>query len=582
MSRLLAKKSIAALNQADLLDAIARPWGFSLVDRILQVREKLESPELQVSIVGRFKSGKSTLINAILGDDLLPYDVLPCTACEVYIRYADQPTYLIQDEGDSLRSVGRDQLRDHVTAFGDDLAKRAEICVPHPLLKQGICLVDTPGFEDVNQTRSEVVFGVLPESDAIVMMFDASAIGDTEIRFLKERVFNSTLSRYIFVLNKTDLISESEVEEVREYLHELLSPFAANPKILTLSAKQDLTDAIASGGTAFAAGNSDGGKETHGLSALLGVIEQEILADREVIVAEVVDREVGSMAAWLNIQLQDLKVAVEQESGTFEEKVQRIEEEWKSLQAALEKETTESNRRLDEIVQAFEDRLKQFIAKLKPAIRGKIMAASLDQLKDPNRLPNAIEASFKEWMDRQIPEMEKELLGLFEDHDKALIRRIGAENHVNMGAIPLGTDTEKIEVSVIPALLIGGWFLLGWTNFIALAFATSLAGDAIKKSLVNLLVNENTEKKNIADAVDAKLDEMAVNLCRDITGHLRSEFKRRMDARQDDVLERINERRKMYVQAQESMTASSAERENKLKQLELDLVRLADLLPAQS
>ncbi len=585
MTVLFQKKTMAALAVADELDSIARPWGITLVDQILNVRKRLESPELQVAVVGRFKSGKSMLINALLGDDILPYDVLPCTACEVYIRYEDQPTFQIQDGGDSLRTVTREQLKEHVTAAGSDLAKRAEIGIPHPLLKQGLRIVDTPGFEDVNQTRSEVVFGVLPESDAIIMMFDAAAIGNTEIQFLKERVFSSTLSRCIFVINKVDLLSETEVIEVQEYLREILETWIPAPRIVTLSAKRHLDAALGRGAQVERSSGNGSNEESDntlgiaGVPGLIEILQKEILGERDAIVAQVIDAQVQGMLAWVETEFGGLKQAMMHDSAGLEEEVVRLESDWKELVATFDTEQALSNKKLDAIIKGFCQKLEDFIRKYQPALSQRIMSMPIEKLQDSRLLAAAIETSIKEWLDKQIPVLESELLGLFEDHDRAIASAISPSNAAFRSTLATEGNAAPLDGGVIPGLLMGGWFLLGWTNFIALAAATYFAGDSIKKAFSSIVGNERQMKEAIAEKASRRLKEIGENLSADISRQLRAEFDRRMAGRREEALDRVNERRKLYVQAQEGARTTGPERELKLQSLEQAIQNLAAIKP---
>lgn len=59
------------------------------------LRSRMEGQTFSVGVVGEFKRGKSTVINSLLGEDLLPADILPATAVPTYIRWDTQPKAVV-------------------------------------------------------------------------------------------------------------------------------------------------------------------------------------------------------------------------------------------------------------------------------------------------------------------------------------------------------------------------------------------------------------------------------------------------------------------------------------------------------
>ena len=123
------------------------------------LRERADSVErsaLVVLFVGEFKSGKSTLINALLGQQVLPARAVPTTALITHVMYGERAYVEVFERGRPLREISVEEFQQQF-AFRDssgDADPRADalhidyvsIRYPHPFLQQGITLIDTPGI----------------------------------------------------------------------------------------------------------------------------------------------------------------------------------------------------------------------------------------------------------------------------------------------------------------------------------------------------------------------------------------------------------------------------------------------------
>lgn len=191
------------------------------VTGIDEVMKRLIEDNFNVAIIGEFKRGKSTLINALLGKDVLPMDVMPATATLNKISYGLTPSVTIDYKDGHSEQIGVDQLSDYVTKLTSESEERAltikeaRVYYPMPYCKNGVTIIDTPGLND-SETMTEVVLSVLPTVDAALMVIMArSPFSESERNFIENKVINSDLGRILFVVTGIDTIDEDEdVERV--------------------------------------------------------------------------------------------------------------------------------------------------------------------------------------------------------------------------------------------------------------------------------------------------------------------------------------------------------------------------------
>src|SRR5215207_2761291 len=178
-----------------------------------QVRDALfhaDHPYLVV-FVGPFSSGKSSLINALLGDDVLPVGPIPTTDKIAILRWGEQ--------SDTMRAGEVD------TIFH-----------PSPLLRK-VSFVDTPGLESVFQKHEETTRKFLHRSDAVLLvMLATQAMTQHNLDYLRMlREYGKTV---IVVINQVDLLSPEEAASVRQYVSDQSQQqLGFKPEIWLVSAK---------------------------------------------------------------------------------------------------------------------------------------------------------------------------------------------------------------------------------------------------------------------------------------------------------------------------------------------------------
>jgi hypothetical protein len=130
-----------------------------------------------IACIGQFKRGKSTLMNALLADRVLPTGVLPITAVPTIVRHGPSRSARVRFQGGTWVDVPPEDLTQYVSEDQNPENKKnvagVEVFSPSPLLYQGMCFVDTPGLGSVFAGNTAATQAFVPHIDAAIVVVDA-------------------------------------------------------------------------------------------------------------------------------------------------------------------------------------------------------------------------------------------------------------------------------------------------------------------------------------------------------------------------------------------------------------------------
>lgn len=211
------KVVITLVNDLKRLRDFSKKLGLgNSIPLIEDVLERVHNNTFSVAVVGEFKRGKSTFINALLGQEILPADILPCSATLNRVTYGVKPSVKIVFWDDREEDIDIDRLSDYVTKLTPESEERAsnikEAVVYYPVnyCQNNVDIIDTPGLNDeANMTK--VTLSVLPKVDAAIMVILAqSPFSETEREFLETKLLTTDLGRIIFVVTGIDHFNKPE------------------------------------------------------------------------------------------------------------------------------------------------------------------------------------------------------------------------------------------------------------------------------------------------------------------------------------------------------------------------------------
>ncbi|MFC1959094.1 dynamin family protein [Chloroflexota bacterium] len=215
----LREREIRLLYEAGDVVTRLSEKGTADRDRLRDVANDLRDLFLMVVVVGEFNAGKSTFINALLGDELLPTGITPTTEVIELIRYDETVTH-----GSALREDGVREWS-------------------HPQVGgAGVVLVDTPGTGSVFEKHEQTARNFLHRSDLVIFVLSAKrAFAETDRRYMQ--VIRDYGKKVVAVVNQCDLLEKREQSDVRRFVQtQIEQRLELKPLIFMVSARQALQD----------------------------------------------------------------------------------------------------------------------------------------------------------------------------------------------------------------------------------------------------------------------------------------------------------------------------------------------------
>ncbi|GKT07941.1 dynamin family protein [Desulforhabdus sp. TSK] len=215
-----------------------------------ELREKLTSNVFNLVVVGQFKRGKTYLINALMGEEILPVAVVPLTSIVTILTYGESLKARVVFNDESVLEIEPDQIQDYVTETGNPRNAKGvrEVLVTYPsaYLKDGVRLIDTPGVGSIYLHNTDVAYQYLPKSDAALFLLSVDQpVSKAEVDFLAD--VKEYSNKIFFLLNKIDYLSDGELKESLTFTQNALREVMGEEmKIFPVSAKLALNGKLAS------------------------------------------------------------------------------------------------------------------------------------------------------------------------------------------------------------------------------------------------------------------------------------------------------------------------------------------------
>lgn len=215
-----------------------------------ETRTKLEEEAFNLVVLGQFKRGKSTFINALLGEKILPTAIVPLTSVVTILRYGQKLKVEVEYLNERVEEIDLAALPSFITERENPRNKKGvkEVTVFYPseYLRGGVRIIDTPGAGSVYSHNTEAAYAYLPHVDAGIFVVSVDPpLSQSEHQFLKD--VREFVDKVFFVLNKIDQVDEDDRQESLEFSARVIEEEvgAGKVRIYPLSARSALEAKIA-------------------------------------------------------------------------------------------------------------------------------------------------------------------------------------------------------------------------------------------------------------------------------------------------------------------------------------------------
>jgi len=216
---------VAPGRVADLARLAEEVGASEITTEAVALAERLVEGRFYVACVGQFKRGKSTLLNALVGQPLLPAGVVPITTAVTVLRYGERLRARVR-LGAAWHDIAPGEIVAYVSEEQNPANEKGvgvvEVFVPHSLLGSGMCLVDTPGIGSVVTANTDATRAFVPHIDAALVVIGADPpISGDEVALIEQAAKH--VNELIFVLNKADRLTETERREATAFARKVLA-----------------------------------------------------------------------------------------------------------------------------------------------------------------------------------------------------------------------------------------------------------------------------------------------------------------------------------------------------------------------
>ncbi|MFC4071551.1 dynamin family protein, partial [Actinoplanes subglobosus] len=447
--------SLGVLQQLDR--AVGRPVRDDLRERLQQASAALAEPEVRIAFGGRFNSGKSSLLNVLIGRPLLPTGALPETGVACMIR-AGKADELLALTGGRFVSLGFDRavIAEQVSLIDSSGTRRDRVrevshlavTVSGGRFPGGLLLVDSPGVDE-NPEMDERATAEARAGDLLIWVVDSrSPLSETEQDFLAAHLDTHGPHSVVFVVNA---FLKEDTEEGWQRFHEKVAPFCR----LRLSEVADELDAdppepvFVSARAAAAHPDRFGGPELRDLLA-------DLAAGHRATVATRLFRAEQALA--------DISVDMNRRTAAAEEAAARASAEHAARVLTADRMRQQLAARVNDIVYG-----------LVAQAQSQVGAAAADAIREINNLPLKEGRDYAVMIDRNVRASISELAERIRDNTFGVARDLGHHGLGDDGIRALRDRLAPGPISVFvptpppapPAVRIGGAVLGGAVGLIA-------------------------------------------------------------------------------------------------------------------
>lgn len=407
--------------------------GYQEMEKDLQgLTLKLREDRFNLVVLGHFNRGKSTLINSLLGADLLPTSIIPLTSIITLIGYGETLKIKVRFKNGTKKEIAPWEIAEYVTESenpgNEKNVERVEICCPSPYLQEGVILIDTPGISSIYLDNTVITQNYLPRADAAIFLIEVDPpLTQVELDFLKQ--VKEFAGKIFFVQNKIDQVEESERAQSLKFSKNIIQTRLGLPdvKIYPISAKLALEGKLKGVPEKV---------ETSLFPLFEATLFQFLLQGKgKILLSSSINqslRLVGAVEMVLNLERKAIETSLldlERKISQFNEQSEIIQQEQADMEILIRGE-------VEKLLQDLNLDLEQFKLEQAPLIKEVIQKCYEAHLKDDKKalaqaldicLRESIEEAFRTWFpleDKKMRQGFEKIASRFSTRANRFIRQI--------------------------------------------------------------------------------------------------------------------------------------------------------------
>jgi hypothetical protein len=328
-----------------------------IVEEAISLAARVAEGRFYLACVGQFKRGKSTLLDALLGEAVLPMGVVPVTALPTIVRHGPEPSARVMVRGSDWNHIDIADLESYVSEEQNPENEKdvtaIEVFLPIELLSTGMCLVDTPGIGSVFEANAAATYNFVPHIDAALVVLGADPpISGDELALVT--MISRQVENVLFVLNKADRVTSSELAVAKQFACRVLGERLGRPiEIYEVSAREEL----------------DGIHGAREWPAFFAALEHMLSTSGRQLVRLAQQRGGSRLVAWLLNAIEEERRALVDPIAESESRLERLDEYITQSEQAIHDLGLVFTGEQQRLTQRLEQRRQQYLSEILPQAR---------------------------------------------------------------------------------------------------------------------------------------------------------------------------------------------------------------------